>query len=159
MYVNVWTCSIAVWNPSWSSHPLGIASISSSIVRKQTLSLICVAHCNKLAKYGQAFRKKRESPTSEFMTLGSACGLFLCMPEWHGNCSKSLWPVSTLSHLQLCWIFPFFNYERFFCLLCYLLTQANHDERHKGEQYALMKRGRMEKEQGEARSVAEWFWK
>lgn len=62
MYVNAWMHTIAFWNPSWSSHPLGIASISSSIVRKQICSLICVAHCNELAKYSQAFWKKRESP-------------------------------------------------------------------------------------------------
>lgn len=62
MWVNVWMCTRAFWNPLWSFHPLGIASILSSIVRKQTCFLICVAHCNELAKYGKAFRKKRESP-------------------------------------------------------------------------------------------------
>lgn len=109
--------------------------------RKQTCSLICVAHCNELAKYSQAFRKKRESPTSEFMTLGSACGLFLCMPEWHGNCRKSVWPVSMLSHLQLHWIFPFFFLmTRGFCWVCYLITQAIHHERPREEQHVLMKR-------------------
>lgn len=52
--------------------------------------------------------RKENPPTSEFMTLDSACALFLCMPEWHGNSRKSVWPVSMLSHLQLRWIFPFF---------------------------------------------------
>lgn len=62
-----------------------------------------------LPSTAKLLERKENPPTSEFMSLGSACGLFLCMPEWHGNCRKSVWPVSVLSHLHLRWIFPFIN--------------------------------------------------
>lgn len=59
-------------------------------------------------------------------------------------------------HSSTCSCVGFFLFLmiRFFCLVCYLLMQATHDERQK-EQYMLMKRGRKEKKQGEDTSVAE----
>lgn len=139
MYVNAWMCTIAFWNPSWSSHPLGIASILSSIVRKQICSLICVAHCNELAKYGQAFWKERESPHQWiydpwFPRVPCSCA---CLSDM--ETAADLFDLFLHSHIcsYVRFLLFFFINTRvvfvFFNLFCYFLTQAIREERPKDD--------------------------
>lgn len=104
-------------------------------------------------------KEKRIPPPVNLWPLAPTCALFLCMPQWHGNCRKSVWLLSTLSYLQLRWNFPsFFFFNDYVFLFVFLPSNASNTWGEAQRRVTCVnenKRRKAEKKHREAGSTAE----